>query len=128
MATRLAQNPVSVKIACNTAVTGVLFYSIFTLVSQSIYSKSSADVLNSSLDNGLIIKPNHQSCRTNRFARLLMPMHENPIKALESSLVKEFRTCQALLFLTREEREALAKGEVLRLLALPSIKRLYWTD
>ena len=31
-----------------------LFYSIFTLVSQSIYSKSPADVLNSSLDIGLV--------------------------------------------------------------------------
>ena len=51
-----------------------------------------------------------------------MPMHENPLKALESSLVKEFRTCQALLYLTQEERGALAKGDVLRLLALAEHK------
>ena len=49
-------------------------------------------------------------------------MHENPLKALESSLVKEFRACQALLYLTQEEREALAKGDVLRLLALAEHK------
>jgi FlgN protein len=51
-----------------------------------------------------------------------MPMHENPLKALESALVKEFRACQALLCLTQEEREALAKGDVLRLLALAEHK------
>jgi len=49
-------------------------------------------------------------------------MHDNPLKALESSLVKEFRACQALLYLTQEEREALAKGDVLRLLALAEHK------
>lgn len=49
-------------------------------------------------------------------------MHEKPLKALESSLVKEFRACQALLYLTQEEREALAKGDVLRLLALAEHK------
>lgn len=51
-----------------------------------------------------------------------MPMQENHLKALESLLVKEFRTCQALLRLTQEEREALAQGDVLRLLALAEHK------
>jgi flagellar biosynthesis/type III secretory pathway chaperone len=58
----------------------------------------------------------------NGFTRVLMPMHENPLKALESALVKEFRACQALYYLTQEEREALAKGDVLRLLALAEHK------
>jgi flagellar biosynthesis/type III secretory pathway chaperone len=51
-----------------------------------------------------------------------MPMQEYQLKTLESLLVKEFRACQALLFLTLEEREALAKGDVLRLLALAEHK------
>jgi flagellar biosynthesis/type III secretory pathway chaperone len=51
-----------------------------------------------------------------------MTLHENPLKALESSLVKEFRACQALLFLTKEERGALATGAILRLLALSEHK------
>jgi hypothetical protein len=51
-----------------------------------------------------------------------MSMQQNHLKALESLLVKEFRTCQALLHLTQEEREALAQGDVLRLLALAERK------
>ena len=51
-----------------------------------------------------------------------MPMHQDQIKTLESLLVKEFRACQALYHLTQEEREALAQGDVLRLLALAEHK------
>jgi len=49
-------------------------------------------------------------------------MQKNHLKALESLLVKEFRTCQALHHLTQEEREALAQGDVLRLLVLAEHK------
>ncbi len=51
-----------------------------------------------------------------------MPTHENDLKALAGLLVKEFRACQALLNLTQEERQALAQGDVLRLLALAEHK------
>lgn len=51
-----------------------------------------------------------------------MPIHKNDLKALAGLLVKEFRACQALLNLTQEERQALAQGDVLRLLALAEHK------
>jgi flagellar biosynthesis/type III secretory pathway chaperone len=99
-----------------------LFYSIFTLVSQSIYSKSAADVLNSSLDIDPLSTADPYPRRIIRYERLLMPIHENDLKALAGLLVKEFRACQALLNLTQEERQALAQGDVLRLLALAEHK------
>jgi flagellar biosynthesis/type III secretory pathway chaperone len=51
-----------------------------------------------------------------------MPLRQDQIKTLESVLVKEFRLCQALYHLTQEEREALAQGDVLRLLTLAERK------
>ncbi len=51
-----------------------------------------------------------------------MPLQQDQIITLESVLVKEFRLCQALYHLTQEEREALAQGDVLRLLALAEHK------
>jgi hypothetical protein len=53
-----------------------------------------------------------------------MPLQQDHLKSLESLLVKEFRACQALLNLTQEERQALAKGDVLRLLALAEHKEI----
>lgn len=51
-----------------------------------------------------------------------MPLQQDQLITLESVLVKEFRLCQALYHLTQEEREALAQGDVLRLLALAEHK------
>lgn len=53
-----------------------------------------------------------------------MALKQDQLNSLESLLVKEFRACQALLHLTQEEREALARGDVLRLLALTEQKEL----
>jgi flagellar biosynthesis/type III secretory pathway chaperone len=53
-----------------------------------------------------------------------MPLQQDHLKSLESLLVKEFRACQALLNLTQDEREALAQGNVLRLLALAEHKEI----
>jgi flagellar biosynthesis/type III secretory pathway chaperone len=53
-----------------------------------------------------------------------MPLQLDHLKSLESLLVKEFRACQALLNLTQEEREALAQGDVLRLLTLAEHKEI----
>lgn len=53
-----------------------------------------------------------------------MPLQQDHLKSLESLLVKEFRACQALLNLTRDECEALAQGDVLRLLALAEHKEV----
>lgn len=51
-----------------------------------------------------------------------MPLQLEQLKNIESLLVKEFRLCQALYHLTQEEREALAQGDVPRLLALAEHK------
>lgn len=53
-----------------------------------------------------------------------MALKQDHLNLLESLLVKEFRACQALLQLTQEEREALARGDVLRLLALTEQKEI----
>jgi flagellar biosynthesis/type III secretory pathway chaperone len=53
-----------------------------------------------------------------------MPLLQDHLKLLESLLVKEFRACQALLNLTRDECEALGQGDVLRLLVLAEHKEI----
>jgi flagellar biosynthesis/type III secretory pathway chaperone len=49
-------------------------------------------------------------------------MQQNYLRNLENSLVKEFRACQALLHLMREEQFALANGDAARLLAIAERK------
>jgi flagellar biosynthesis/type III secretory pathway chaperone len=49
-------------------------------------------------------------------------MKQDHLENLENSLVKEFRACQALLHLMREEQYALANGDVARLLAISEHK------
>jgi flagellar biosynthesis/type III secretory pathway chaperone len=47
-----------------------------------------------------------------------MPTLTNPVETIESTLVQEFRTIQALLHLTQDERLALAQADAPRLAAL----------
>jgi len=49
-------------------------------------------------------------------------MHKEQLSGLESALVREFRLSQSLLHLTREERNALLRGDVPRLLILAERK------
>ncbi len=49
-------------------------------------------------------------------------MHKELLSGLESALVREFRLSQVLLHLTREERNALLRGDVPRLLILAERK------
>ena len=58
--------------------------------------------------------PRHEYPRTNEA--------QPPLSKMEEVLVKEFRTCQSLYKLTRDERQALARGEAGRLLILSKRK------
>ena len=53
-----------------------------------------------------------------------MNIRREHLRAFESLLVKEFRACQTLFSLTREERQALSRSDVPRLLELAKSKEI----